>query len=99
MLNSQTHLFPLAEGKVYDLRENVCRDRKMEDYFSFASMTAYNPKADPTRLDRFIKGITVRDSVLEKLLQDIGGYILTGDTSLKKIFIPEGSGNNGKSLL
>lgn len=59
----------------------------------------YDPDATAPRWERFIDEITCGDAELAAYLQRCIGYSLTGDVSESCLFVLEGIGANGKSVL
>ena len=55
--------------------------------------------APPTTWLRFLQRITGGDAELQRYLQRVLGYALTGDTSAHALFFGYGTGANGKSVL
>jgi D5 N terminal like len=94
LFNSKDHLFPLAPGMVYDFKLDLCRERVKGDYFTYESPVKYNPDADPTHIAQIISSISSNDPLIATALQSIGGYTLTGCTSMKKIFVFKGREQN-----
>jgi putative DNA primase/helicase len=85
-------------GGVIDLHTGVMRRQLPEDYLT--KITAEAPdKLCPTPLwDAFLKTATARNNELEKYLQRICGYCLTGLTIEQQMFFKYGLGSNGKTV-
>ena len=76
------------------------RTKKMEKhspaFYSFVQYNAnYNPKADPTAVDNFLRGIFKEESI--PIIWEFMGYIMYPNIEMKKLLILVGSGHNGKS--
>jgi putative DNA primase/helicase len=81
---------------VVDLRTGRTRPAKREDYIT--KCTASAPGGDcPTWL-AFLERVTGGDKELERYLQRVAGYGLTGSTQEHALFFLFGTGANGKSV-
>src|SRR5207253_6753974 len=60
---------------------------------------SYDVEARAPRWERFISEISLGDVELIGFLQRALGYTMTGLTHERLLFVPHGSGDNGKSLL
>jgi putative DNA primase/helicase len=83
-------------GGVVDLRTGKMREHRADDYMT--KMTAVSPGGDRPRWKAFMKQITDGDEELQRYLQRIAGYSLTGDTREQELYFFWGTGNNGKSV-
>jgi putative DNA primase/helicase len=83
-------------GGVVDLHTGKLRPHKLEDYMT--KQTAVSPGGDCPLWKKFLKEITAGDGELQRYLQRIAGYALTGDTSEQELFFCYGEGNNGKGV-
>src|SRR5512132_2093506 len=74
------------------------REHRREDYIT--KMTAVSPAPAGTPCPRwatFLAEVTNEDLELQKYLQRVAGYCLTGHTSEHAMFFLYGTGANGKS--
>ena len=83
-------------GGVVDLRNGKLRPHNNTDYMT--KMTAASPGGECPRWKKFIQEITNSDEELQRYLQRIAGYALTGITREQELFFFYGSGNNGKGV-
>lgn len=84
------------EGAV-DLRTGNMRENKQDDHSTKVSGTA--PRDMPTPLWlQFLRQATRGDEALQRFLQQIAGYCLTGDTREHALFFIFGTGGNGKGV-
>jgi putative DNA primase/helicase len=82
---------------VVDLRTGKLRPHAVTDYMT--KQTAVAPDKQCSQWMQFIAEVTGGDAELQKYLQRMCGYFLTGDTSEQELFFLYGSGNNGKGVL
>jgi len=98
--DAATHLLPLKENKVLNLKTLEVRERQKEDYFSKEIDVKYNQYiGDFSFAEKFFLDLANNDQELADYMKHFCGYCLTGETSHKVMFILSGGGNNGKSLL
>jgi P4 family phage/plasmid primase-like protien len=84
-------------GGVVDLHTGKLRPAVREDYCT--KLAGATPeKKSPNRWRQFLDEITAHDKQLQKYLQRICGYFLTGDVSEHAVFFLYGTGANGKSV-
>lgn len=83
---------------VINLRTGKLRDHRAIDYMT--KMTAVTPDAGcPTPLWRiFLETVTAGDTELQRFLQRMSGYALTGSTKEHALFFLYGTGSNGKGV-
>jgi putative DNA primase/helicase len=82
---------------VVDLRTGNLRPARHDDYCT--KLAGATPDAtQPKRWLRFLSEITRGDKTLQKYLQKVCGYCLTGETSEQALFFLYGTGANGKSV-
>jgi putative DNA primase/helicase len=81
---------------VVDLRTGNLRPHKIADYTT--KQTAVSPRGECPLWNKFMETVTNKDKALEKYLQRVAGYCLTGTTSEQELFFLYGSGNNGKGV-
>ncbi len=79
---------------VVDLRTGKMQPHRATDYMT--KMTAVAPEGECPRWRMFLNEITQDDEELQKFLQRISGYCLTGITSEQALFFLYGLGGNGK---
>ena len=81
---------------VVDLKTGKIRQARQLDYIT--KVTAVAPSGAPCpNWKEFLKRITDGDDDLQRYLQRVVGYALTGDTSEHALFFAYGTGANGKS--
>ena len=83
-------------GGVIDLRTGNMRAAVPEDYLTM--ITAVAPGEDCPLWHNFLKTVTGDDAALEKYLQVVCGYSLTGLTTEQILLFLHGKGQNGKSV-
>jgi putative DNA primase/helicase len=81
---------------VVNLRTGVMRAHRPEDYMT--KMAAVSPGGDCPKWKKFLKEVTGENEDLEKYLQRVGGYCLTGVTTEQELYFFYGTGRNGKSV-
>jgi putative DNA primase/helicase len=82
---------------VVDLRTGATRPHRVTDYMT--KSTAAGPGGEWETWHRFLERITDDDEELQKFLQRVAGYALTGNTSAHALFFGFGTGSNGKSVM
>ena len=80
---------------IVDLRTGKIRPHRPEDYLT--RMTAVAPGGDCPLLARVPDRVTGGDEALQRFLQRMSGYALTGSTREHALFFLYGTGANGKS--
>jgi len=95
-LDSDPWLFNVLNGTI-DLRSGTIREHRTSDQITKLAPVVYDPEAVCPNWDAFLREITVGSSELRDFLQRAVGYSLTGCTSEQVMFMPCGSGANGKS--
>jgi putative DNA primase/helicase len=83
-------------GGVIDLRTGMRRPARREDYMT--KTTACAPGGDCPQWRSFLSRITDGDKGLQRYLQKMAGYALTGVTKEQALFFLYGTGANGKSV-
>jgi putative DNA primase/helicase len=81
---------------VVDLHTGRLREHRTTDYMT--KQTAAPPKGECPRWMSFLQEITGGDEALQRYLQRLSGYCLTGVTNEQELFFFYGSGNNGKGV-
>jgi putative DNA primase/helicase len=79
-----------------DLRVGVMQPHNPMDYIT--RTTAISPCGDCPMWIAFLNQVTAGDMDLQRFLQRVFGYGLTGDTSAHALFFLFGTGANGKSV-
>ncbi len=80
-----------------DLRTGALRPHNPADRLTKLCPVAYRPDADAPRWRRFLIELFLGDSELMGFVQRAIGYSATGDVREDVLFIPYGTGSNGKS--
>jgi putative DNA primase/helicase len=80
---------------VVDLRTGIIRPATREDYAT--KITAAAPCGDCPMWRQFLSCVTANDEALQRFLQRMCGYALTGSTREHALFFLYGKGANGKS--
>lgn len=84
-------------GGVVDLRTGEMRPHRRDDHMT--KITAVGPSDDDCPLwHRFLDTVTAGDAELQRYLQRMAGYALTGSTREHALFFVHGRGGNGKSV-
>lgn len=81
-----------------DTRTGERRTHRREDLITKLAPVEFDPAAKCPRWDDFLAEV-VPDEEVRSYLQRAFGYSLTADTREQCLFLPEGSGANGKSTL
>jgi putative DNA primase/helicase len=79
-----------------DLRTGKLREHRIEDYIT--KSTAVSPGRDCPQWRTFLRRITGDDMELERFLQRMAGYCLTGSVAEHALFFGHGTGANGKGV-
>ena len=99
-LNRTSHLLPIKDSRVVDLKDGRVSPRTKEHLFSFECPVSFDgdlSKATP-KADRFFLDMTCEDPKKMFHLQKHLGYCLTGEVNLRDFMIWIGpKGLNGKS--
>jgi P4 family phage/plasmid primase-like protien len=96
MFDMVTGIVSLQNGKVYDMKQGIERDRVKEDYCSIYLKHRYTEDYDKKWVKKYVSelvGAEVADQLLELV-----GYSLSAENVLKLVIILIGKGDNGKSL-
>jgi putative DNA primase/helicase len=91
--DSDPWLLATPSGTV-DLKTGRLREAEPNDYIS--RQTAVAPSGEATRWLRFLAEATQEDQELQKFLQRVAGYCLTGLVREEAMFFFYGTGGNGK---
>jgi putative DNA primase/helicase len=79
-----------------DLRTGCLHEHRREDYIT--KITSVGPRGKCPRWRKFLEEITNADVELQKYLQRVAGYCLTGVTYEQQLFFNYGAGGNGKGV-
>lgn len=86
-------------GGTVDLKTGELHPAKQTDYITRLTAVAPSEKGDRCPLWRqFLEETTAGDQDLQRFLQQVCGYALTGDTREHALFFVYGPGGNGKSV-
>jgi hypothetical protein len=105
-LDASSDSLPIMGDKVVCMRSTppTCRTRTKIDYWSSWLPVSYTRQVDYPNAQKFVRSIVVTDEdekkddySMEKRLQMMGGYWLTGETTERKLFNLTGAGRNGKT--
>lgn len=97
-LDRNLWLFNHETGTV-DLNIFEFREHRRSDMITKIAAVEYDPDAQCPQWERFLTEIFAGDAELIAFVQRALGYSLTGDTSEQCLFLPYGSGANGKSTM
>lgn len=97
-LDHDPFLLSCANGTI-DLRTGELRPHDPGDLISLGTEIAYDPEARCPRWLQFLAEVFDSDAELVAFVWRAFGYSLTGDTREHVLFVPHGSGCNGKSTL
>jgi putative DNA primase/helicase len=85
------------DGSV-DLRTGELRPARQEDYCTKQTLVGPAATADHPLWSKFLAEATQGDVELQRFMQQIVGYALTGDTREHALFFVWGDGGNGKGV-
>ncbi|GAB6077287.1 DNA polymerase [Desulfurobacterium crinifex] len=88
-------LIPFKNG-VYDLENDIFRDFRKEDYFTFKLPWSYKEEAECPLIDSILCSLVPKERVID--LYELIAYCLWRGYPYHKFFIIYGKGSNGKSL-
>jgi putative DNA primase/helicase len=97
-LDTAPFLLNVLNGTL-DLRTGELRPHRREDFITKLAPVEYDSDAKCPMFMEFLAQITGGDEGLQHFIQRAIGYSLTGDTSEQVLFIPYGTGANGKTTL
>lgn len=96
-LDADPFLLNVENGTI-DLRTGKLREHRRADLITKLAPVAFDAEAGCPIFDGFLAEV-VPDVAIRFYLQRALGYSLTGDTREQCLFMPEGSGANGKTTL
>lgn len=85
-----------AQNGTVDLRDGELYPHRREDFITKISPAVYDPDAEAPVWNAFIEKV-LPDSEIRGYAQRSAGYSATGTTGEECVFMPIGSGRNGKS--
>ena len=94
-LDTNVWLLNCPNGTI-DLRTGELREARREDYITKLCPTEYDPEAACPTWSEFLRSI-LPDAALRKFLRRAMGMSLAGEIREHVLFIPYGTGSNGKS--
>ncbi len=83
---------------VMDLRTGILRPARRTDFITKQTAVAPDSSAKKPLWARFLDEATLGDKGLQRFLQQVAGYCLTGDVREHALFFVYGPGGNGKSV-
>jgi putative DNA primase/helicase len=83
---------------VVNLRTGILRPAERTGYITRQAAVAPDVTAGRLLWDRFLEEATLDDKGLQRFLQQVAGYCLTGDVREHALFFVYGPGGNGKSV-
>jgi len=97
-LDLDPYLLNFKNGTV-DLRTGKCGPHRYQDFITKLVNHDYRASASCDLWLKFLDGIMGGSNEMIAYLQKAIGYSLTGSTIEKAVFVPFGSGNNGKTTM
>jgi len=110
--NKKKGVYPIADNKVVDFKNNIIRDRTREDYFTMTSNYTCNLDISSAEIEEcrnWIKEYIIPRENWESLSDDDNkhidnflesvSYVLTGENNLKVMLLWFGPPNTGKSAV
>jgi putative DNA primase/helicase len=95
-LDADPWLLGVQNGAV-DLKTGQFRPARQEDLITKRANVAFDPQAQCPEWLKFLDTFTGSEADLQAYLQRAVGYVLTGSVREEVLFMPYGTGNNGKS--
>lgn len=80
-----------------DLRTGELRPHRREDLLTHLCPVIYDPDAKSALWEGFLQRVTCGDLALQRFLQQVAGYALTGSTREEKLLFVYGPARSGKS--
>lgn len=88
-----------AQDVTIDLRTGTTHEHNPDDMTAKVAGTSYYGESNGQRFMQFIDDVTGGDKELARYIQKILGYGLSGVIREQHLFMPYGSGRNGKTVL
>lgn len=86
------------QNGILNIKTRELKPHSPSFYFKYILPFSYDPNADCPNFKRFLEQVTMGRQDLIDILQEFGGYAISGDSYwLHKILILVGEGRNGKS--
>lgn len=98
LMDAQSHLLGVRNG-VIDLRNGLFRPGKHDDFITMQCGCDYEPNATSPLFDSTLLEVFKGDREMADFFMLCIGYALTGNPTQDMLFIPFGSGSNGKSTI
>ena len=96
-INKISHLLPIKNNMVVNLKAGEARERTKEDRFTFACPVNLKPReSNFEHADRFFRDVANDDEEVKNYIIKRSGYFITGETD-RKFDLVIGEGMNGKS--
>jgi putative DNA primase/helicase len=96
VLDADPWLLGVQNG-VIDLKQGTFQPARREDLITKCAGASFDPNADCPNWEQFLQTVTANDLDLQLYLQRVTGYVLSGSVREEVMFIPYGTGRNGKS--
>ncbi len=97
-LDQKRDLLSVKNG-VVELRTSTLRDRRRDDFMSFAAPTSYIPNLDTSKCHKFVMDLCLDDKPKKEYLHKSCGYWLTGEMSEEIFMLLVGVQSTGKDTL
>ncbi|MDB5054118.1 MAG: putative primase/helicase [Bacilli bacterium] len=88
----------LSNG-IFNTENFLLEEHRRELYSSIQNPIVYDPEAECPRFLQFLEEVLQGDRETIRVVQEMLGYCCSTETRAHKMFILEGSGSNGKSVL
>lgn len=98
LLDSQSHVVGVRNG-VVDLRSGLFRPGRHDDYITMRCGCDYEPNAICPLFDQTLLEVFNGNAEMAEFFMNCIGYALMGNPTQDMLFIPFGSGSNGKSTI
>ena len=95
-LDTQPHLFNAANCTI-DLRSGAAHAHNRADFFTWASPVEYDPNADRSAWENFLRESVAGGDDVAAWLQEFAGYTATGETNLEAMVYLWGAPRSGKT--
>lgn len=94
-INNNPILLNLKNG-ILNIKTNEFKKHTPEEIITIRIPLSYEPTADCVKIKKFMSEIVSKENT--KILEEIAGYCLYRRYFIKKAFLLNGSGDNGKSI-